>query len=251
MSSLQYAPVNLVRTQHRPQTTRHERPGLTARLALDRKTRNDAFGLRHASYLAGGFIDPYPSGLFSDSHDEMPNSQSIVVYQGSRPVASARICVLDTDPDVTGWSDIPAQRIFPEDVAALLAEHANGINPPKALEINRLVRHPDFASDFTLVFVLYRLAGFMILKHDANVVLSCVRRNHTPFYQRLQFNKVAGPRRYAGVKFETNLMVCPREKYGYVAQNLPVFEAMSVDSGNYDRLLRGDTVNVFGSKQDA
>ncbi len=247
MSSLHYAPVTLVRNQQTKPAESRRPTGLTAKLALDEKTQMDAYGLRHASYLAGGFIDPKPDGLFADAHDDMPNAQSVVVYQGQRAVASARVCVLDTHPDLTGWNDIPAARIFPEDVTALLAAPHGETQYPKALEINRLVRHPDFANDFSLVFVLYRLAGFMILKHNADIVLSCVRRNHTPFYQRLQFTKIAGPRRYAGVKFETNLMACGQENYSYVVNNIPVFDAMTSDTNTYNGLFLGETINVFGS----
>jgi hypothetical protein len=188
-----------------------------------------------------------PGGLFSDDYDELPNSQSLVIYQGKRPVASARVCVLDTDPELTGWDQIPSARIFADEIAASMAGHARPGIPPKALEITRLVRHPDFANDFSLVFVVYRLIGFLILKHNTDIVMSCCRDNHTRFYQRLAFEKVAGPRRYPGVKFETTLMVCGQEKYGYVVNNIPMFEAMSTDAGRYEKLFDGETINIFGA----
>ncbi len=116
MSSLPSSSVNLLR---------HERPGrqiiqapgegssdLTARLAIDPKTRADAFSIRHDSYLSGGYIDPRPNGQFSDANDDMPNSQTVVIYKSNRPVASARFCILDTDPAMQGWNDIPALHIF-------------------------------------------------------------------------------------------------------------------------------------------
>jgi hypothetical protein len=261
MSSLQTSTVNLVR---------HDRAGrmamaqpailpangakaqLMARLAIDPQTRADAFSVRHASYLAGGYIDARPNGQFSDANDDMPNSQTVVVYRDARPVASIRFCILDTNPALQGWDDIPAAHIFPEEVKTLLdnvpsaAEGGTG-RPARAIEINRLVRHPDFADDHELVFVLFRFATYMVLHHETDVTLSCVRRNHMPFYRRIiKLSNVAGPRRYAGVKFETHLMACERAKYNSVVRDVPIFNSSKITAGGYDGLFRGETVAVFG-----
>jgi hypothetical protein len=213
--------------------------GLTARLALDDETRNDAYAIRHASYLAGGFIDPMPGAKFSDADDLRPNARSIVIYKHGRPVASARLCTLDNRPGLEGFDEIPASRIFPEAVAALAASVPQ---PARLTEINRLVRHPDYATDYHLVFVLYRFATYIVEREKADMVLSCVRRNHTPFYKRLHFNFIDGPRRYAGVKFETNLMAGPSAKFGDVASF--VGAAMG-DNSHYAPMLSGETVPVF------
>ena len=141
-----------------------------------------------------------------------PTARSLVIYKEGRPVASVRLCVLDLTPGRTGWDEIPASRIFPEAIAELAASMPHG-RPAKITEINRLVRHPDFATDYHLVFVLFRFVSYMLTEANSDMMLSCVRRNHTPFYKRMHFSYVAGPRRYAGVKFETNLMACPRIEF--------------------------------------
>ncbi len=231
---------------------------LTARLAIDPQTRADAFSIRHTSYLAGGYIDARPDGLFADEVDDLPNSQTIVVYKRSRPVASVRCCVLDTDPTMQGWDKIPASNIFPEAVQALMdnvnsARTAAAPEEPlryaRALEINRLVRHPDFKDDKELVFILFRFANYLILHHEADMFLSCVRRNHLPFYRRImKMQDVAGPRQYHGVKFETHLMACDREKYSSLIRNVPIFSSANVLSDGYAPLLDGETVKVFGDQ---
>jgi hypothetical protein len=241
MSALQIVTTNIVRGTVRSQP---QQMGLTARLALDDRTCTDAYAIRHASYLAGGYIDPMPGGIFSDADDLKPNSRSVVVYKHDQPVASVRLCTLDYDSAVSGWDDIPASRIFPEDVAALAAGVSHG-RPPKLTEINRLVRHPDFADDFQLVFVLYRFVSFLVIESDADMMLNCVRRNHTPFYKRMHFGYVAGPRRYAGVKFETNLMSCPRERYAQLMSDIPFVATDDSTKAAYAGLVRGETVNVF------
>ncbi|OYV50386.1 MAG: hypothetical protein B7Y73_06470 [Acidocella sp. 35-58-6] len=247
MSNLQTAAVSFAKPQRRDRLQTLESSGLTARLAIDPETKADAYGLRYLSYLSGGYIDPTPSGLFQDADDEKPNCQSVVIYKHARPVASVRLCVLDSD-DHRGYTEIPANRIFPEDVEALLASVATPDRPSKATEINRLVRHPDFATDVELVFVLFRFVSFMVLREGSDMMLSCVRRNHTPFYKRLNFQNVAGPRKYAGVKFETNLMACPQQDYTANLQNFPIVDSRALETGAYDGLFHGETVNVFGSK---
>jgi hypothetical protein len=241
VSSLQVLTSNIVRGTVR---TQPREAGLTARIALDDRTRADAYAIRHASYLAGGYIDPIPGGLFSDADDLKPNSRSVVVYKQDLPVASVRLCTLDYDPAISGWDDIPASRIFPEDVAALAAGVQHG-RPPKLTEINRLVRHPDYADDYQLVFVLYRFVSFLVIESDADMMLNCVRRNHTPFYKRMHFGYVAGPRRYAGVKFETNLMSCPSERYARLMSDIPFVATDDNTKMAYAGLLRGETVDVF------
>jgi hypothetical protein len=240
MSSLQIATTNTIRGSAKRQVSG---AGLTARLALDDQTKCDAYAIRHASYLSGGYIDALPDGLFSDADDLKPNSTSIVIYKQERPVASVRLCVLDQLAGVPGWDEIPASRIFPEAVAELAAGTQGG-RPTKLTEINRLVRHPDFATDYHLAFVLFRFVSYMMLGTNSDM-LSCVRRNHTPFYKRMHFNYVAGPRRYAGVKFETNLMLCPENSIDNIRADMPIVGADEQTIRSYAGLLHGETVNVF------
>ncbi len=258
MSTLPLATASLVRHQRHGrsdcQAPAISPSDLTACLALDRRTRAHAFSVRHDSYLAGGYIDARPDGQFADAHDDMPNSKTVVIYKKARPVASIRFCILDTDPNLQGWSDIPATRIFPDEVKKLLdnISTASGDGLPRsarAIEINRLVRHPDFKDDRELVFVLFRFATYMVLHYDTDITLSCVRQNHMPFYRRIiKLQNVAGPRRYAGVKFETHLMACEREKYASVVRDVPIFNSSKITKGGYDGLFRGESVAVFGDK---
>jgi hypothetical protein len=241
MSSLQTATTTTIRRTAKPQI---REAGLTARLAFDEATRADAYAIRHASYLSGGYIDPQPDGLFSDADDLRPNSRSVVIYKAGRPVASVRLCVLDQTPGMIGWDEIPASRIFPEEVAGLAASVPHN-RPAKLMEINRLVRHPDFATDYQLVFVLFRFVSYILIEDNADMMLSCVRRNHTPFYKRMHFGYVAGPRRYAGVKFETNLMSCPEDNFDKIRSEIPIVGTDDKTNRSYAGLLQGETVNVF------
>ncbi|MBU6419168.1 MAG: hypothetical protein KGQ79_05500 [Proteobacteria bacterium] len=240
MSSLKYQTTGLVRGK----TLERPTGGLTAKLALDAQTKADAYSIRHASYLSGGYIDPRPDGMFSDADDLLPNSRSVVIYKEGRPAASVRLCTWSNDPNLQGWNDIPAARIFPEEVEALAQGVQTG-KPAKLTEINRLVRHPDDSNDFMLVFVLYRFVSFLVIEEGSDMMLNCVRRNHTSFYKRMHFEYVAGPRRYAGVKFETNLMICPDNRYEKLMSDIPFVATDASTKRAYGDLLAGETVKVF------
>ena len=241
MSALLESSRNIARTNARPQILES---GLTARLALDERTKSDAYAIRHDSYLSGGFIDPLPNGQFSDADDLRPNHHCVVIYQFGQPVASVRLCLLDLAPDLAGWDEIPALRIFPEEVASLAASFVPG-RSARLIEINRLVRHPDYANNYQLVFVLFRFVSYLLMSANADLMLSCVRRNHTPFYKRMHFDYVAGPRRYAGVKFETNLMACTMGGVDLIRKEMPIVGADPHAISTYAALLAGETVAVF------
>ena len=241
LASSQVSARSVVGTVVRPQILES---GLTARLALDDRTKAEAYAIRHDSYLSGGFIDPRPDGQFSDADDLKPNNHCVVVYQSGLPVASVRLCLLDLTPGLVGWDEIPAARIFPEDVAALAANTVPG-RPARLIEINRLVRHPDYANNYQLVFVLFRFVSYLLMSANADLMLSCVRRNHSPFYKRMHFEYVAGPRRYAGVKFETNLMACTMGGVDLIRTEMPIVGADPRTIDTYAALLAGETVSVF------
>lgn len=217
---------------------------LTARLAVDRKTKQDCYKLRHLSYFTEGHIEARRGGVFSDEYDDQPTVQTVVIYKGSQAVASTRICVLTRGPDGSASGSIPAEHVFPEEVEALFRRDvASPVE--RVVEINRLVRHPDLADNKSLVFLLFRLAGYFILKSDAGAVVSCVRRNHIPFYTRLRFSEVAGPRVYHGVKFSTHLLSCLRPQYDAVRRMVPVLDVAGAVRAQYDRLSQGETVAVM------
>jgi len=217
---------------------------LTVRLANDKKTKQDCYKLRYLSYFSEGHIEPRRSEKFSDEYDDRPDVQTVVIYKGDCAVASTRVCLLTRGLDGSASGSIPAQHVFPDEIEDLFGRDAPA-PVRRVVEINRLVRHPEFAEDKSLVFLLFRLAGHFILKHDAGAVVSCVRRNHVPFYTRLRFSEVAGPRTYHGVKFSTHLLSCLREQYDTVRRMVPVLDVSGAERERYDRLSQGQTVTVL------
>lgn len=210
-------------------------PQYTARIAKDDATRHDAYALRYLSYVDGGFIAPNPDGLFSDSYDLAPNTETVVVYRDAEPVASVRVCFLSRFYD----SPAPVRDTFPDQLDALLSSCRGSMRGADAVEITRLVRSPRFANDQGLVFLLYRLAGLLGIQRDVKMILSCVRHNHVPFYRRLQYSLVAGPRSYPGLKCPMYLLACTRDDYEVVRGRFPLMDPDAFPNDDIAGFLAG------------
>ena len=215
--------------------------GLQARFALDRQTKKDAFRLRHLCYHSNGYINARTNGEFSDPYDTVPSNTTIVIYKDARPVASVRVCGMDPSSANPKARDLPVSHVFPEDFVGLLKP------AERAVEINRLVCHPDQSHDQGLVFILFRMVGFMIQHHDPDLVTSCVRSNHVNFYKRLRFESIGTPKKYTGLNFITSFLVCRRESYDRVSKAVPALSISPSAHAGYNGLFRGESVPVFNN----
>lgn len=206
-------------------------------VALEAGVRRDAFALRHSSYLDSGFIEPRAGGLFRDEFDGLDNSATIVVYDDERPVASVRVCFMSRN-----LREAPAHHAFPDEVDSILAATSSSLAGIEVAEITRLVRNPDAANNQGLVFLLYRLAGDLVIKNDVQVILSSVRRNHIPFYRRIGFVDVAGPRAYPGLNCPMHLLSCSRAEYDRVRTAFPLMNPAASPKGTFDGFENGRTI---------
>ena len=223
-------------TAHKQARTRSHY-GLRARIALDSQTRRDAFQLRHLCYYDKGHIDSTSNGEFSDGYDSDPENATIVVYDNDRAVASVRVCSIDRRTAGADERNLPLAQVFPEEFANLM--QPNG----RAVEINRLVRHPAYPS-LGMVFILFRLAGFIIQRKDPDFVASCVRPNHVSFYKKLRFEHIAGPKAYLGVKFMSHFLACPRDSFEKVSESMPSLSFSPAGKSAYADLLTGKSVPI-------
>ena len=212
----------------------------SARLALDRRTKEDAYRLRYASYLASGYIRPNELGLFQDQYDDLPNSQTVVVYDEGTPVASVRTCTLAFGSGQRS----PASDTFPDEVRELLrAQSAIGLGG-RGIETTRLVRSPAAENNQGLVFLLYRMAGYVGMRAHTQILLACVRRNHAPFYKRLGYTPVTEPRPYPGLNCPMMLMSCTRHRYDEIRSAFPVIDPYAGTTDCLDGFLSGEPVSL-------
>ena len=209
---------------------------LRARLVIDSWTRSDAFKLRHLCYHSGGYIDLKPHAEFSDEYDFDASSQTVVLYNGVEPIGSVRVCCTLRHEKPR----LPLAATFPEEFGRLLEMHE------QAVEINRLVCHPSYSQNQSVVFTLIRMADWLIRQKNPDVIAICVRANHVGFWKRLRFEYLAGPRTYSGLNFSTNLLGLKRERCELVRRVVPMLRVNADDSASYERLFQSETVSVFG-----
>jgi hypothetical protein len=165
-----------------------------ARSAQDRK---QVYHLRHECYLRNASIDPIPGGAFSDRFDHEPNSFSFLAKSAAdEALATVRITVVRPD---LGWTDSPAQQVFDDHPA--LREMAS----QSFVEASRLCFGHQARRD-AFVRLLGNMAALADLFEVAWLV-ACPRVEHAQVYQNLfGFCALAAPRRYFGVKFQTQLL---------------------------------------------
>ncbi|HEY4040536.1 MAG TPA: hypothetical protein VGM32_01690 [Rhodopila sp.] len=212
----------------------------SARLALDPQTKQDAYRLRYQSYLASGFIEPNETGLFQDQYDSLPNCQTTVIYDQGVAVASVRTCTLAFGSSQRS----PAIDTYPQEVAELLRQSSTIGIGGRGIETTRLVRSPVGENNQGLVFLLYRLAGYLGMRAHTQVLLACVRQNHVPFYRRLGYDPVTPPRPYPGLSCPMLLMSCTRQRYDEIRKTFPHIDPYAGTNSTLDGFLSGETVSI-------
>ncbi|WP_239992450.1 N-acyl amino acid synthase FeeM domain-containing protein [Rhodopila globiformis] len=211
-----------------------------ARLALDDQTRRDAYRLRYDSYLASGFIAPSETRLFQDIYDDLSNCQTIVLYDQHEPVASVRTCFLASGSPQRS----PAMDTYPEQVTALLRQQTPTGIGGRGIETTRLVRSPAAENNQGLVFLLYRLAGYVGMMAHTQILLACVRQNHVSFYRRLGYTPATEARSYPGLNCPMLLMSCTRQRYDEIRGAFPLIDPYAGATETLDGFLSGETIPV-------
>jgi hypothetical protein len=212
----------------------------TARLALDERTRCDAFSLRYNSYVSSGFIDPNRARSFSDKYDDLPNASTIVIYSQDRAVGSIRTCFLSRD----GGTNSPARETFPQQVDELLQRGPASRRGFEGVELTRMVRSPEAENNQGLIFLLFRLAGHLALVNDFQVSLSCVRQNHVSFYRRLKFVELTPLAPYPGLRCPMQMLACRRADSDAVRATYPIMDCEAGLPGALDGLLTGEVISL-------
>ncbi|WP_243429896.1 N-acyl amino acid synthase FeeM domain-containing protein [Acetobacter sacchari] len=241
MSPVQNARINSADHPLAPFLASSHTSNYVARIALDPKTRQDAFRLRYESYLYFGYISPNDDELFFDEYDSLPNSRTVVLYRFGVPVGSVRTCLLTTRGGQRGAS--PASHAFPEEVERILAgNRPSGHGGFRAVETTRLVRSPSALNSTGLIFMLYRMAAYIGIAADAEILLACVREEHVSFYQRLGYSSKTGLRPYPGLHCPMLLMACDRERYDVTRLTYPILDPFAGATGPLEGFLSGEPV---------
>jgi hypothetical protein len=185
-------------------------------VARDEAERQQVYRLRYACYRRTGAIASDPEERFSDPFDTEPNQFSFLCRAGAEPLATVRVSVVRPD---RGWLEAPSRHVFGDHPA--FTRIARGA----FVEASRLCFAVQARRD-AFVRLVANMAAMADL-HDAGWLVACPRVEHCGAYQRLfGFRTLAGPRRYFGVNFETQLLgIRPGELRSFVAGRKVICDA--------------------------
>jgi len=185
-------------------------------VARDEVERQQVYRLRYACYRRSGAIAAHPEEEFCDSFDGAPNQFSFLCRAGGEPLATVRVSVVRPDLD---WFEAPSRHVFGDHPA--FTRIARGA----FVEASRLC----FAAQARRAAFVRLVANMAALAdlYDAGWLVACPRVEHCRAYQRLfGFRALAGPRRYFGVNFETQLLgIRPSELREFVAGRKVIVDA--------------------------
>jgi hypothetical protein len=155
------------------------------------------YRLRYHCYFRSRSIEARPDEKFSDAFDDTPNHFSFLLQsEVAQPLATVRISVVQPE---LGWTQSPARCVFGDHPAfePLAAE--------SYVEASRLCFGAQARRDL-LMQLLGNMAA-MADRHSSEWLVACPRLEYTAMYERLfGFRKLAGPRQYFGVTFQTQLL---------------------------------------------
>ncbi len=234
-----------IQSRRQRRLTPRDAESIEAQIVTSQELRQTVYKMRHDSYVAQGFLDPLPSGSFTDRFDQSPNSHSVLIFRDGEPVASVRASILDLSGQIPGAAELPAMPAFGGEIVKLVSSYkGEGVNG-RAIEMTRLVTRQDLSLDFDLVFSLFRMTFYIVSHYNADMILSGVRLHHTPFYRRLGFDRITEPRQYPMLKYQGCLMACPDRMYGHVARTVPIIDHVSKHDPVCAPFMAGERVRVF------
>jgi len=158
---------------------------------------DDVFPLRYLCYQRRGAIADRADRRFRDSFDDLPNQFSYLVRdEAEQAVSTVLISVIRPD---MGWIESPAGRVFSDHPAFQAVARTSSVEASR-LCFAHMARRDAF----------YGLLGNMAAlaeRYGVEWLTACPRVEHSAVYQRLYgFRSMAEPRRYFGVRFETELL---------------------------------------------
>lgn len=219
--------------------------GYTARLAVTPDIMRQAWRLRHESYLAHDLIDPKPDGLFSDKYDRADTARTVVLYENGVPIGSVRACLHDMRSAAADEPTMPGYEIFGDIIPPIVEGLDFADHQPTVTEVSRLVCMPSHAKDSKVAWALMRLGKSMTEILGTEVTFISARPRHAPIYRRIGFHKVSEPRKYAGVKFETTLLLGIKSNYEQVQERFPAMASVNQNRAWLSALEDGREVPVF------
>jgi hypothetical protein len=165
--------------------------------AVERAT---AYAMRYQAYRACGAITPREDESFFDRYDGRPHCTTYLLFERDGPIASIRACVYSEAFD---QEPIPGLEVYRDAIEAHI-----GLDRT-IVESNRFIFAPDYQRSVLVPKLhLFRNIARAALDHQADFIITAVRKKHEEFYQKLCFTAISDERTYPCLKVKMILMAC-------------------------------------------
>ena len=204
-----------------------EESEFTAQLCNTEESLQTAYQLRYKAYRSVDGIPENPDGIAVDQYDTQDNARTHLIWYEGEPVASVRSLIWSDRYDWQSTTSLDAYR------AAVEHEFEPAI---PLLESNRYVVDPDFKGrkSLTAQYLLFRIQTLSCLFDRCHFVITAVRTNHIPFYERLMgFYPISEPTQVPGFQFETVLLATPYRNRAVLAKNSSIAGTKLEDYEHY------------------
>ncbi len=164
--------------------------GYIAQLCCGPESKKIAYQLRYLSYSSVKMIKPNAEKMLFDHFDALPNSRTHLIWYDGRPVATVRSSIWSSKYD---WELTESIVPFKEELERNIGLKNN------ILESSRYAIAPHFKGRQSLFaqLLLFRIQDLSSYFEDCDHIITSVRENHVPFYERmLGFKKISNVWRY-------------------------------------------------------
>ena len=182
--------------------------------ADDRRLQDAVYRLRYRAYRSVDAIPPNARGRFLDDADRLPNSSSYLLLDEHGPLGAVRASLFDGTEE---RASLPCMAAY----ADVLADELG--TGKVIVESSRFVTDPDLPErSLEPLTVLFKGIAANAMAHDADFVVTAVRRKHVLFYRRMMgFRRISEERTYPGINVPMTLLAAdPRAEYPRAAERM-------------------------------
>lgn len=154
--------------------------------------RDAAFKLRYRAYRATDSIPENGSQRFRDPYDYKPNAMTYLLMDGDEPIGAIRASVYIPERGI----GLPSFESYRDEIALRIGFDR------RIVESSRFVTaETSFDVMLDTQFRLFRMIAANAVVHEADWVITAMRRKHVAIYRRLfGMQPLSDPKPYPGVR---------------------------------------------------
>lgn len=154
--------------------------------------RDAAFKLRYRAYRATDSIPENGSQRFRDPYDYKPNAMTYLLMDGDEPIGAIRASVYVPERGI----GLPSFESYRDEIALRIGFDR------RIVESSRFVTaETSFDVMLDTQFRLFRMIAANAVVHEADWVITAMRRKHVAIYRRLfGMQPLSDPKPYPGVR---------------------------------------------------